>query len=162
MRTTFVQAFHLSRFVKIHPHVTFNQDSCINSRSTKIVSILKEKNGLADYFANHFIETDIAIIQSLFDQTNQLVQHQSISTTTKPIATTLMTECQHSNTGFESYATKFWQQTHIVLYTFKFLDPTFLNICSIISANWMYYAFNPVSAICLKINKNQLPKLFKV
>lgn len=157
MKTTFIQAFQLNRFVKTHRCITVHDESDDNSRSNKIISMLKEKNGLANYFANYFMETDIPIVESLFDYVNELDPSDHDLLRTQPT----VSATKNNNNEPKSYGIEFWQQKDIVLHTFKCLDLQSLNICSLISTNWMYLAFTPLSTIYLQINSHQSSRLFK-
>lgn len=134
--TTFVKLYQISRL--IHDNQCCPSDinpGSNDSRSSKIISFVKTKNGLNEYCSHHFQNDDVDIIDDMYNYAySQHSQYfHGISMASK-------------QNGFSGkYQIKFWNVQDLVINTFGYLQFKDLCSCSNVNSILLHLASNPLA-----------------
>ena len=129
------------RLLTQYSDVDLSQCSQNDSRAKEIMSTLKNnKQGLKTYLFKNFKDTDVPIINTLFDYAKNI--HGDVLTTITK------TQAMRARNMAKTFGFEFWSTSDLVNHTFKYLDLKNLNTCSYVCSIWMYHAMNPLCINC--------------
>ena len=137
-KITFIQLFQLYRLLKSQPSIHSEKWLPTDLRANNIVSWLNRHRGLTHYLSNHFTQTDIPIIQMLFDDASIVHSDELASVTFSCNIGSDVATADHE------YQRKFWKQNDLVIHALQYLRLDDLDNCSLVCSIWLYAAFNPL------------------